>query len=122
MLISILSTLFSFFTSHKSCLREIEILDCKYENKEYKEINLRTKITSILNINLIIAITLGLAFQVVFSYTNLNIKSKDKNTEVNYMSENGKKYGQDGIEIPQSSNIINNVEKGLVIPKQFKCI
>jgi hypothetical protein len=91
LLICILSTLFSFFTSYKSCLKEIKILDCKYESKDYKETNIWTIITNILNIVSIIAITFGIAFQVAFSYTNLDIKSKYKTMESIWQKRNYKK-------------------------------
>jgi hypothetical protein len=110
LLTSIFITLISFYTSYKSCLKEIAILDSKYLDQSYDEKNLWTFATNKLNILSIIVLIFGIGFQVFFSYKNLNAKFENTTAGKSIMTNKNETTSTDK---SQSKKL----DEDIVIPK-----
>jgi hypothetical protein len=121
--LSILSTVISFLTSYKACIRQIEIMEIKYfsgeENKKNEKLknkknnsNCYRRITKWLNIFSILCFVGGIFFLAKFSVQNLqNIK------EINMAKE---KKITEGFVPPQPPKIPDDKQTGFVPPNPPK--
>ena len=71
LIICIILTLISFYSSTKACFNEIENLDKKYLGQEVCEDNFWSNLTSILNPLAILSLITGIIFQVIFICINM---------------------------------------------------
>jgi len=115
LLLSVISTLISFFTSSKACHKEIEILDQKYnaeEKEKIEESNKWSNTTNVLNIKSIIFLITGIFLLVLFSYKNIEYNAK--------VHHYNKKINIGELKMGKSKKDSRKEEKGLVPPKTSK--